>query len=108
MKSTLFRMAAFAILALLSACAESPRAIPEKEIVREAVPIATHAIDPTQIPALPPRLGPRPPSAQQAADAAFAAHCLDISWILKAFPLLRLGAGEEPSQAPRYPECEKH
>jgi hypothetical protein len=69
--------------------------------------VAVQPIKPTDIPPLPDPLGARPPSAQQAADAAFAAHCRDVAFIIKAFPLLLVSAGLAPAQAPLYPECEK-
>lgn len=105
--TTIGLLAAFAFLSLLSACAETPRAIVQDKIVTETVPVAVQPIKPADIPVPPPALGPRPPSAQQAADAAFAAHCRDVAFVIDAFPLLRLSAGLPPAQAPDYPECTK-
>jgi hypothetical protein len=95
----------FAALAL-SAC-ETTRGIETTKIVEKVVPVAVQPIRPDQIPALPPPLGARPPSAPQAADAAFAAHCRDVAFIIKAMPLLLVSAGLAPAQAPSFPECER-
>jgi hypothetical protein len=92
---------------MLSACAGHP-AVPADRIVVEKVPVAIMPIKPSDIPATPPPLGPRPPTAQQAADAAFAAHCRDVAFIIRAVPLLLLSAGLPPVQAPDFPECAKH
>lgn len=104
---TIYLLGAFAILGLLSAC-ESPRAVVQTQIIKEAIPIATQPIKPGDIPNPPAPLGPRPPSAQQAADLAFSGYCQAIAFIIRAYPLLRLSAGEPPAQAPDYPECRKH
>lgn len=95
----------FAALAL-DACAAT-KGVETTKIVEKLVPVAIQPIKESDIPPLPAPLGPRPPSAQQAADAAFAAHCRDIAWIIKSFPLLLTSAGLAPAQAPLYPECEK-
>lgn len=89
----------------LAACA-TPQ-VPKDRIVEVDKPVAIQPITKDQIPALPPPIGPRPPTAQQAADAAFAAHCADVAWIIRAFPLLEISAGLAPSPAQRFPECEK-
>lgn len=99
---------AFAAMALLSACAGDPRAIVQTQIVKEAVPIAVQPIKPADVPNPPAPLGRRPPSAQQAADLAFSGWCSAVAYIIRAYPLLRLSAGEPPAQAPDYPECRKH
>lgn len=90
----------------LSACATT-NGVETTKIVEKIVPVAVQPIKASDIPALPAPLGSRPPSAQQAADAAFAAHCRDVAWIIKAVPLLLVSAGLPPAQAPLYPECEK-
>lgn len=92
---------------LLAACNEHPQALGER-IVEKDIPVAVQPIKASDIPPTPPALGPRPPTAQQAADAAFAAHCRDVAFIIRAVPLLLLSAGLAPAQAPSYPECEKH
>jgi hypothetical protein len=89
----------------LAACATAPV---QTRTVTVDVPVATQPIRPADIPATPPPLGPRPPTAQQAADAAFAAHCRDVAFIIRAVPLLLVSAGLPPAQAPDYPECRKH
>lgn len=76
--------------------------------VETKVPVAVHPIDPKQIPAPPPPLGPRPKTLPQAADKAFGGWCSAVAFIIRAVPLLNVGAGLPPAQAPRYPECEKH
>jgi hypothetical protein len=91
---------------LLSASCTTTQ-VPKDRIVEVDKPVAVQPITKEQIPALPPPLGPRPPTASQAADAAFAAHCADVAWIIRAFPLLEISAGLAPTPAPRFPECEK-
>lgn len=91
----------------LTACA-TPNAVVETKIVKEEIPVATSPIKPSDIPPAPPALGPRPPTAQQAADVAAAGHCRDVAWIIQVFPLLRVSAGLPPEQAPDYPECDRH
>jgi hypothetical protein len=94
------------IALLLAACADHPQALGER-IVEKDIPVAVQPIKAADIPPTPPALGPRPPSAQQAADAAFAAHCRDVAFIIRAVPLLLLSAGLPPVQAQVYPECAK-
>jgi hypothetical protein len=103
-------MRAIIILAALalSACATRPPSEPEIRTVEIGKPVAVQPIKPSDIPTAPPPLGPRPPTLQQTADAAFAGHCRDVSWIIKVFPLLQVSAGLPPAQAPDYPECRKH
>lgn len=92
---------------LLAACGEHPQALGER-IIEKDIPVAVQPIKPADIPPLPPPLGPRPPSAPQAADAAFAGYCRAISFIIRAFPLLRVSAGLPAAQAGPYPECKEH
>lgn len=94
------------IAVMLAGC--NTTAAVQTKTVEVDVPVATHPIDPKKIPPAPPPLGPRPKSLQAVADVALAGHCRDVSWIIKVFPLLQVGAGLPPSQAPVYPECAKH
>lgn len=94
------------IILMLAACATAPPV--QTKIVEVDKPVAAHPIQPSDIPATPPPLGPRPADARDAADAAFAAHCRDVAFVIRAFPLLLAGAGLPPAQAPAYPECRKH
>lgn len=97
----------FAALAALSACAAT-NGVQTTKIVEKDVPVAVQPIKPSDVPSPPAPLGKRPPSAQQAADAAFSGYCAAIAYIIRAAPLLAVSAGLPPIQAPIYPECEQH
>jgi hypothetical protein len=110
MKATLryaARLIAYSALPLISACGHRPAAVSD-HIITVQVPVAVQPIKPTDVPAAPAPLGPRPPTLQQQADTLFAKLCEFESYTLKADPLLRLSAGEPPKALPPYPECESH
>lgn len=92
------------ILGLLG-CSHGPQQV-RVETIETKVPVAVQPIKPSDIPTPPPPLGPRPPTAQQAADAAFAGWCAAVAYIVRSVPLLSVSAGLPAAQAPRYPECE--
>lgn len=98
-------MKRFLIFLLLASCQTAPEKIVTKEVL---VPVAIHPVKPTEIPAPPAALGPRPKELSAAADKAFSAWCAAASYIIKTFPLLRVSAGLPVAQAPAYPECEGH
>lgn len=106
------RLCAFAAILILiglaltlSACAGAPQT--RVETVEVKIPVAIQPIKPEQVPAVPAPLGKRPPTVQQAADAALAKVCEFVGYALKADPLLRLSAGEKPLELALYPECQK-
>lgn len=102
----LLRMAGLiAIASLLMACSTTPQI--RVETVETKVPVAVQPIRPSDVPAPPPALGPRPKTVSQAADAAFAGWCAAVAYIVRAVPLLSVSAGLPPAQAPDYPECRK-
>jgi len=85
-------------------CAGTP---PIKDrVVEIKVPVSTPLLTPAQVPAVPAPLGPRPQSLSAAADTLLAKVCELEAYVLRADPLLRVSAGEKPSEAAVYPECE--
>jgi hypothetical protein len=96
-------LAAFVIASLASCATPATRT----QTVEVKVPIATHAVNPADVPALPAPLPKRPADARQALDLALAQVCRFVGYALKADPLLRVSAGLPPQEAPRYPECER-
>lgn len=88
----------------LAACHDHP-VTPSVQIVTVEKPIAIQPITKDQVPALPAQMPPRPADARAAADLALAARCDAIAFVIKAYPLLLLAAGEPPVQAPDFPEC---
>jgi hypothetical protein len=100
--------AAFFILALvcilLTACGGG---VVVKERVRTvSVPVAVRPVQPEQIPPLPLPLNNRPASPAAAADLLLGKFCEVLTYVFKADPLLRVSAGLEPRDFPRYPQCE--
>lgn len=91
------------IFVLLAAC-QTPAT--RTQTVEVKVPVAVQPIQPAQVPAVPAPLGPRPESLSAAADVLLAKHCEFVAYALKADPLLRLSAGEKPTELPKFPECE--
>lgn len=91
-------------IALLAGCTTG--AVHDR-VVEVDKPIATHPITAAQIPPLPGQLGPRPKDAASAADAALAGRCDAIAFVIRAYPLLQVAAGQLPTQAPDYKECDK-
>jgi hypothetical protein len=89
---------------LLSGCAST--APVQDRIVEVKIPVAVQPIKATDIPPVPPPLGPRPPTLRQSADKALAGWCEAVSYIVRADPLLRISAGGRPAPLPKYPECE--
>jgi ABC-type lipoprotein release transport system permease subunit len=94
---------AFAIAAL-SACASDAV---QTRTVEVKVPVAVQPIKPDQVPAVPAPLPPRPSSLSAAADVLASKWCEAVSYFLKADPLLRVSAGQQPNPLPTYPECER-
>ena len=92
----------FVAAAGLSACATP--AVRER-VVEVSKPVATHPVDPKDVPVAPGSLGKRPPTLQQAADKALSGWCGAVAYMLKADPLLRLSAGLPPVELGAYPEC---
>jgi hypothetical protein len=76
------------------------------ETIEVRVPVAVQPITPAQVPTPPAPLGPRPSSLSAAADALFAQVCKLEAYVLRADPLLRVSAGQKPTELPKYPECE--
>lgn len=93
------------ILALMLAGCSTP---PVRDRVVEVVkPVAVQPIKPEQVPAMPAPLPPRPGSLSAAADVLLAKVCQWVAYGLRADPLLRVSAGDRPSAAATYPECER-
>jgi hypothetical protein len=93
----------------LVACATAAEKAPVQDrIVYVDRPVATQPIKPEQVPPIVAPLGPRPPTIRQMADRALGGFCEAIAYVLKADPLLRISAGEEPRALPLYPECDRH
>lgn len=101
----MLRFTLAALILALAACHDHPQT-PVDRIVTVKVPVAVQPIKPSDVPAVPAPLGPRPPSLQQQADALFAKWCEAVAYFLKADPALRLSAGETQQPLPAYPECE--
>lgn len=97
---------AICLCCMVAACQHAPEA--RIETVTVQVPVAVQPIKPADVPTPPPPLGPRPASASQAADAAFAGYCSAIAYVIRAVPLLAVSAGLPPVQAPDYKECAKN
>jgi len=95
-----------AIIALvgLASCATPATRVEVKEVL---IPTAIQPITASQVPALPSPLPPRPTSLSAAADTLLAKVCEWVAFGLKADPLLKVSAGVKPSEAVRFPECEK-
>lgn len=92
------------ILALVMASCSTP---PVRDRVVEVVkPVAVQPIKPEQVPPLPGPLPPRPSSLSAAADVLLSKVCEFVGYALKADPLLRVSAGQQPVDTQRYPECE--
>ena len=89
---------------LLMACSCATPAT-RTETVEVKVPVATRPITPAQVPTPPAPLGPRPSSLSAAADTLLAKVCEFVGYALKADPLLRVSAGQQPVALPKYPEC---
>lgn len=87
----------------LAACQSAPV---KDRIVEVVKPVAVQPITPEQVPALPSPLPPRPDSLSAAADVLLGKVCEFVAYALKADPLLKVSAGQPPSEAQRYPECE--
>jgi hypothetical protein len=96
--------AAYAALALITACQSAPVRI---ETIEVKIPVPVQPIKPEDVPAPPASLGPRPATLPQAADRALAGWCEAVAYMLKAQPLLQLSAGLPPIELGKYPECEK-
>lgn len=93
----------------LAACGDNtPPQIPSDRIVYVDKVVPVQPINPSDIPPLPPQLGPRPSNAKDAADVALAGRCDAIAFVIRAWPLLLVSAGQPAAQAPTYPECTKH
>jgi hypothetical protein len=75
--------------------------------VEVKIPVAVQPIKPAQVPAVPAPLPPRPSSLSAAADVLASKWCEAVSYFLKADPLLRVSAGQQPNALPTYPECER-
>lgn len=92
------------IVLLLTGC--STPAV-KTETVEVKVPVAVQPIRAEQVPAVPRPLGPRPPSLSAAADVLLGKWCEAVGYMLRADPLLRLSAGQQPAPLPKFPECER-
>jgi hypothetical protein len=92
-------------LALALAACQTPAV--QTRTVEVKVPVAVQPIKPTQVPAVPKPLGPRPESLSAAADQLLAKHCEFVAYAILADPLLRVSAKMPPQPLPPYPECEK-
>lgn len=75
--------------------------------VEVKIPVAVQPITRAQVPTVPDQLPPRPKSLSAAADVLASKWCEAVSYFLRADPLLRVSAGEQPGALPTYPECEK-
>jgi hypothetical protein len=91
------------LLPLALAACQTPAV--RTQTVEVKVPVAVQPIKAEQVPAVPSPLGPRPSSPSAAADMLLAKVCQFVGYALKADPLLRLSAGEQPKMLPKYPEC---
>lgn len=93
-----------AVALLLAGCATP--AI-EAQVVEVEVPVAVQPVKPEQVPALPAPLPKRPATLAGAADLLMSKWCEAVSYFIRAKPLLDVSSGQQPGEAPRYPECEK-
>jgi hypothetical protein len=98
------RSVAICLCCMGAACSTPATKIQTVEV---KVPVATHPVNPADVPALPAPLPKRPADARQALDVALAQVCRFVSYALKADPLLRVSAGLPPQEAPAYPECQR-
>lgn len=97
MKATFFLMLA------LAACSTPPA---KDRVVEVVKPVAVQPIRPEQVPTLPSPLPPRPESLSAAADVLLGRWCEAVAYMLRADPLLRVSAGQQPGEPPIFPECE--
>lgn len=88
---------------LLAGCATG--AVKER-VVEVKVPVAVQPITAAQVPVVPAPLGLRPPSLSAAADLLLAKWCEAVGYMLRADPLLRISAGQQPVAVAGFPECE--
>jgi hypothetical protein len=92
-------------LALSLAACQTPAV--QTRTVEVKIPVAVQPIKPAQVPAVPAPLPSRPSSLSAAADVLASKWCEAVSYFLKADPLLRVSAGQQPNALPTYPECER-
>lgn len=97
------------LVSLIAAAALTACATPavQTRTVEVKVPVAVQPIKPAQVPVVPTPLPKRPPSLSAATDLLASKWCEAVSYFLRADPLLRVSAGEQPNALPIYPECEK-
>jgi hypothetical protein len=76
-------------------------------IIEVKVPVAVQPIKPEQVPPLPSPLPPRPGSLSAAADTLLSKVCEWVAYGIRAKPLLEVSAGQQPTDAPKFPECER-
>lgn len=88
---------------LLASCETPPVKIQTVEV---KVPVATPMLKPDQVPSPPAPLGPRPQTLSAAADMLLSKVCELEGYVIRADPLLRISAGEDPKALPKFPECE--
>ncbi|HVL29541.1 MAG TPA: hypothetical protein VM326_02325 [Sphingomicrobium sp.] len=101
------RMILAAIVALaLAGCATRPAVVDER-FTEVKVPVAVQPVRPEQVPEPPAPLPKRPDSLPAAADVLLAKWCEAVAYLLRADPLLRISAGQAPTAAQIYPECER-
>lgn len=98
------RSVAICLCCMAAACATPAT---RTETLEVKVPVAVQPITPAQVPAVPAPLGPRPGSLSAAADTLLSKVCEFVGYAIKADPLLRVSAGQQPVTLPKFPECER-
>ena len=108
MKVRLIAAGAFLVILVgaltLPGCATPPV---QQRIVEVKVPVAVQPIKAEQVPALPQPLPARPSSLSAAADVLLAKWCEAVAYMLRSDPLLKVSAGQQLTDPPLFPECEK-
>lgn len=98
------KRAAVLALALLASCNTPPI---KERVVEVSKPVAIRPITAAQVPVMPKPLPPRPSSLSAAADLLLGKVCEWVAYGLRADPLLKTSAGQQPVASGEYPECKR-